>query len=45
VREAGKVTGARREEMRIAMSNALVLMRWHDFRSCMISAAVTLPGC
>jgi hypothetical protein len=32
VREAGSETGARREEMRIAMSNALALMRWHDFR-------------
>jgi len=29
---AGNETGARRQEMRIAMSNALALMRWHDFR-------------
>jgi hypothetical protein len=32
VREVGKVTGARGEEMQIAMSNALALMRWHDVR-------------
>jgi len=32
VREAGNETSARREEMRIAMSNALALMRWHDSR-------------
>ena len=30
--EAGNETGARRKEMRIAMSNAPALMRWHDFR-------------
>jgi len=30
--EAGNETGARREEMRVAMSNALALMRWHDSR-------------
>lgn len=29
---AGNGTGAWREEMRIAMSNSLALMRWHDFR-------------
>jgi LPXTG-motif cell wall-anchored protein len=28
----GDETNARRNEMRIAMSNALALMRWHDFR-------------
>jgi len=32
VRKAGNETGARRKKMRIAMSNALALMRWHDFR-------------
>jgi hypothetical protein len=32
VREVGKVTGAWREEMWIAMSNALALVRWHDSR-------------
>jgi hypothetical protein len=32
VREADNETDARREEMRIAMSNALALMRWHDIR-------------
>jgi hypothetical protein len=32
VREAGKGTGAYREEMGIAMSNVLALMRWHNFR-------------
>jgi hypothetical protein len=30
VREAGNKTGVRREEMQIAMSNALALMRWRD---------------
>jgi hypothetical protein len=32
VREVDHETGARREKMRIAMSNGLALMRWHDFR-------------
>ena len=32
MREAGKATGAWREEMGIAMSNALALMCWHTFR-------------
>jgi hypothetical protein len=29
----GNETGARREEMQIAMCNALVLMRWQGFRT------------
>jgi hypothetical protein len=32
VRQAVNETRERREEMPIAMSNALALMRWHDFR-------------
>lgn len=29
---AGNETGVRRHEMQTAMSNALALVRWHDFR-------------
>jgi len=32
VREVGNEATVRREEMCIAMSNALALMHWHDFR-------------
>lgn len=32
VREVGKEAAARRQEMSIAMSNALALTSWHDFR-------------
>jgi hypothetical protein len=32
VREVSNETGAWREEMGIAMSNALAMMRWHEVR-------------